>query len=384
MRLETVDTNLTGDQSQPLERTGLPAITRALRRSSETDVLVVDLREGSTWWEGRLFILLAGAAYRDRPRAIAFVADLNGKRQQFIGWGSPRRLVDLHARKVPAFARALATASARIRQWEAGDPVFAPGENDAHIWRAVQIPGGPIMGLPSHPDDLTDPRYAFELFLAAAIDPAREPLVRLVTRARLMELYDSSLVTDNVPVGASDRDWASVLRGRRDSSPSLPTGDSNLSSPETPSSPRSCPGWSKQANTPSRKWPAEGSAQGHANSATTLSIQYVLRPPQDPRDRLACGERCGSPTGLGHGGPFRQAILFNAALAPLWCDRLPNQLGHIQHDLGARLARVIRGPHLADAYAHHFVNRRCLGWSLTCSIEPTIWRAPAGYARPKP
>ena len=216
MRLETVDTNLTGDQSQPLERTGLPAITRALRRSSETDVLVVDLREGSTWWEGRLFILLAGAAYRDRPRAIAFVADLNGKRQQFIGWGSPRRLVDLHARKVPAFARALATASARIRQWEAGDPVFAPGENDAHIWRAVQIPGGPIMGLPSHPDDLTDPRYAFELFLAAAIDPAREPLVRLVTRARLMELYDSSLVTDNVPVGASDRDWASVLRGRRE------------------------------------------------------------------------------------------------------------------------------------------------------------------------
>ncbi|MGC5225392.1 hypothetical protein ACPW96_22745 [Micromonospora sp. DT81.3] len=214
--METVDTNLTGDQSEPLVRTGLPAITAALRRSSESDVLVVDLRDGSTWWEGRLFILIAGAAYRSRPRAIAFVADLNGKRQQFIGWGSPSRLVDLHARKVPAFARALATASARIRQWEAGDPVFDLGENDAPTWRSVQVPGAPPMGLPSHPDDLTDPRYAFELFLAANIDPAREPLVRLVTRARLLELYEPSLITDHVPIGASDRDWATALRGKRE------------------------------------------------------------------------------------------------------------------------------------------------------------------------
>ena len=75
LRVTTLAENLGTTEDAPVAQTSLRSILRALRRAHDSEVTVVDLRRGRTWWETRLFILVAGAARRDRPTAIAFIAD---------------------------------------------------------------------------------------------------------------------------------------------------------------------------------------------------------------------------------------------------------------------------------------------------------------------
>lgn len=62
LRITTLAENLGTPDDAPVAQSSLRSILRALRRAHDSEVTVVDLRRGRTWWETRLFILVVGAA----------------------------------------------------------------------------------------------------------------------------------------------------------------------------------------------------------------------------------------------------------------------------------------------------------------------------------
>jgi hypothetical protein len=205
VRTATLEENLGITTEEAVGRTSLPVVLRTLRRAHDTDVTVVDLRAGRTWWESRLLVLVAGAAHSGRPLALAFVGERSGTSRAFIGWAEPARLLDLHLKAEPDLASAYAAAVVQTRQWDLG--TRGPGPDD------VVLPWGDALSLPANPDEASDPQFALELFLNSQIEAlAPDVYQRHVTIRRLLELYEPALVTDHVETGSDDAVWIDLLR----------------------------------------------------------------------------------------------------------------------------------------------------------------------------
>jgi hypothetical protein len=58
---------------QLLDDSGTVQILETLRAAVRHQVAVVDLDDGTAWWETRLLVLCAGAARQGRPNAIVFL-----------------------------------------------------------------------------------------------------------------------------------------------------------------------------------------------------------------------------------------------------------------------------------------------------------------------
>lgn len=204
----TLSENLDTPEDAALTQTSLRSVLRALRRAHDSDITIVDLRQGQTWWETRLFILIAGAARTGRPQAIAFVADRNGKHGVFLGWASPTRLLDLYTSSMPEFAIAHDRACAKAAQWRIGTPTPQPGHPPSVLlpWNDAQL------ALPALDEDTPDPAFAEELFLQDELDRGPAELRRHVTIQRLEELFDAALITDSVDENADDDEWIRLLR----------------------------------------------------------------------------------------------------------------------------------------------------------------------------
>jgi hypothetical protein len=205
LRTTTLAENLGTPDNAPVYQSSMPSILRALRRARDSEATVIDLRRGHTWWETRLFLLVAGAARRDRPQAIAFIADRNGKPGAYLGWAPPSRLLDRHMTAVPEFGEAYNRALSSAAQWQIG--MSQPGTPPS-----VKLPwNNAVFWLPPMMDESPDPEYALELFLQQDLDGRPEELRRFVTIQRLLELYEPVLMTDSVDVEADDAGWARLL-----------------------------------------------------------------------------------------------------------------------------------------------------------------------------
>jgi hypothetical protein len=211
MRTTTIAENLGVAESDAVAQTSLRSVLRALRKAHESEVTVVDLRRGSTWWETRLFILIAGAARRDRPLALAFVGETNGRDRVFLGWAAPSQLLDMHLAASPGLQEAYARALAKTMQWQIGEPTHRMQGQAPQVvlpWDKT------VYSLPHLADDVPDPAFAMELFLQEelnrqALANPTEPVY--VNIQRLRELYEPVLVTDFVDLDADDGSWARVL-----------------------------------------------------------------------------------------------------------------------------------------------------------------------------
>ena len=204
----TLAENLGTVEGEPIGATSMRSILRALRDSQRTDVTVVDLREGQTWWESRLFILIAAAANRRDKQALAFVATRNGVPRTFIGWADPVSLLELHLAAQPQMATAYLSANASSLQWQIGKPAPGPVPSVTVPWSPTQAQHLPFMA-----DEAPDPKFAFELFLQKELDAPGETtdVRRHVTIRRLLDLFEPVLVSDHVDAQATDEDWVRLL-----------------------------------------------------------------------------------------------------------------------------------------------------------------------------
>lgn len=208
LQTTTLAENLGTAEDVPVTRTSLRSVLQALRRAHDSEVTVVDLRQGRTWWETRLFILVAGATRRDRPTAIAFIGDRNGQPRTYLGWAPPSRLLDLHVSAVPALGEAYDLALSKAAQWQIGTPGPRQQGTQAYVtlpWNNAQFHLPPMM------DESPNPAFALELFLQQDLDGRPEDLRRYVNVQRLLDLYEPVLMTDRVDVDADDSAWAQLL-----------------------------------------------------------------------------------------------------------------------------------------------------------------------------
>jgi hypothetical protein len=199
------------------------SILRSLKAAGKNDVTVVNLRSGETWWESRLFILVAGAARRMQPRAIVFTGERNARDGVFLGWARPRDLLEAHMALNPEFRDAERSATRRELEWRLGR--VDPGNPSAVIlpWRQVIDPAGkpapPSIErnyLPHLVGEATDPQFAYEVFLQDEMETnkseaERERFQRRITLTRLEELYRRVLVIDHINTTANESAWIKLL-----------------------------------------------------------------------------------------------------------------------------------------------------------------------------
>jgi hypothetical protein len=204
----TLTENLQTSDDAPVSQSSLRSILRALRSAHDSEVTIVDLRRGQTWWESRLFILVSGAARTGRPQAIAFVGDRNGQEGVFLGWAPPAQLLEAHMSGVPELAHAFAASRAMAELWRLADGTkAAPGVP------AVTLSWQGQLQLPDVDRDTPDPAFAEELFLQLLLDDDPRPEFRRhVTIQRLLQLYEAVLITDHVDVDGTDEAWVELLR----------------------------------------------------------------------------------------------------------------------------------------------------------------------------
>jgi hypothetical protein len=213
----TLSENLGTVGTEAANQSGMRSILRALRASERTEVTVVDLREGHTWWESRFFILVASAARRRSNQALAVIATDSEQAHKFIGWADPVRLLELHLAAHPVLNLAFERAEASYLQWQVSlpnAPDVPPGV-PAPVPTTRTTPWGPaVLTLPLLVDEESDPAFGFELFLQRELDnlAVSHPEIRnTVTVSRVLELYRAALVTDSVDVGASLEEWVQLL-----------------------------------------------------------------------------------------------------------------------------------------------------------------------------
>jgi hypothetical protein len=208
IRVATLAENLDTSGDIPVTGSSLRSIMRALRRAHDSEVTVVDLRQGRTWWETRLFILIAAAARRTSPAAIAFIGDRNGRPGAYLGWATPSRLLSLHMSADPSLSEAYGRAAGLAAQWQIGTPMARlPGGTPS-----VKLPwNNQVFALPSIAEESPDPAFALELFLQQELDTRPEATQQFVSVQRLLELYEPILMTDRVDTDAADATWAHVL-----------------------------------------------------------------------------------------------------------------------------------------------------------------------------
>jgi hypothetical protein len=170
-------------------------ILEVLRRSTTTDIVILDLEDGTAWWETRLLVLLEGSVRLGRPAAVVFTATEGGDSDRFQGWAAPSSLLPLLARSDEHYQQILANVQAWARQWElkpptpAGDPPIAPkwlvGTGPQHSWMLFDA----VTGLPK--------RLGVEQLLQSELGREFEMkrMHREVTISRLHELFQSVLRT---------------------------------------------------------------------------------------------------------------------------------------------------------------------------------------------
>ncbi|PWT71280.1 MAG: hypothetical protein C5B59_18410 [Bacteroidetes bacterium] len=194
-----------GVRGQVVTDSGTLNILDALRESSTSSIVIVDLEDGQAWWETRLLVLVSGAVRLGRPDNFIFVATKSGKPISFIGWAKARNLLACLLKINSKYARCYAVAKAIASQWQLVPPVYPPaatpliaqipnpliwmqGEVSSKQWMAFD----PSNGLPSE--------FFEEQILQNELGREIEVIEggKVISISRLSDLFESVLKRDYI------------------------------------------------------------------------------------------------------------------------------------------------------------------------------------------
>jgi hypothetical protein len=134
----TLPANMGIPAGAPVADSGSFQIQAAMREAVKNDVLVVDLEEGSAWWETRLLTLCLGAERRG-VRALVFVGTDRMVARTFQGWAPPGRLGQALLDTNPELRRAADIAAVNTQRWRLAYPPSPPG-SDPYIAASNPLP----------------------------------------------------------------------------------------------------------------------------------------------------------------------------------------------------------------------------------------------------
>lgn len=201
-------------------------IEEALKTASLSETIVIDLGDGTAWWETRLLLVCSGSVRLGRPRVIAFVGQVGGRPQQFIGWAGSSDLLRLLLMKVDyrqAFERAQALAlAARLARGAATPVPFREAELNAKQQLINDYSLAPdATGVDPRPTINT---FLEERLLAQELAPL-EVRPALITPAAAINDFKTAMHTDSADQSDADSAWyRKALRLDEDFLPITDTG----------------------------------------------------------------------------------------------------------------------------------------------------------------
>lgn len=69
-------------------------ILSALNETIQSELVVINLGRGDSWWVTRLLALAAGAVRENGPEAFVFIGDRENTPNHFLGWAKPNDVLD--------------------------------------------------------------------------------------------------------------------------------------------------------------------------------------------------------------------------------------------------------------------------------------------------
>lgn len=132
----TVSANI-GVRGQPVSDSSTTQILDTLRQATANDIVVIDLEDGTAWWETRLFVLISGAVRLGRPDIFVFIARDGNVDAQFQGWAYAGDLMPHILGAHPQYARSLQSAWAAAQEWQ------LVGPEDAATASTISVPVPP-------------------------------------------------------------------------------------------------------------------------------------------------------------------------------------------------------------------------------------------------
>jgi hypothetical protein len=135
----TVPVNI-GVRGQPVTDSSTTQILDALRQSTSSDVVIIDLEAGQAWWETRLLVLLAGAVRLKKPDKVVFVGIDSGIDRCFQGWSYPYELLPHLLKADPQYALSYHKARAAALQWALVEPIGVGSSQPPVGIKPAQLP----------------------------------------------------------------------------------------------------------------------------------------------------------------------------------------------------------------------------------------------------
>jgi hypothetical protein len=179
-------------------------LLRTVRAASRSRIIVVDLTDGTSWWETRLLMVLSVASSQSGEHAIVFVAERGQREHLFLGWAPAdilrERLLDSRPHLRLAY-EAAATDAIRSAAGQALLPPYPSGTNPQEIMNEARAPGGP--------DAFNLARHIRSLESSPGPVPGRSPL----SAATIMDWFYPVLVTDAIERNAEHQLWVKAVLG---------------------------------------------------------------------------------------------------------------------------------------------------------------------------
>lgn len=183
---------------------GMQNLLRTVRAASRSRIIIVDLTDGTSWWETRLLMVLSVASAQPGEHAIVFVAERAQRGHLFLGWAHAdvlrERLLDSRPHLRLAYE---AAAKDAIRSAAGQHPLqpYPPGTHPQEIMDQARAPSGP--------DAFNLAQHIRTLESSPGPVPGRNPL----TAATVMDWFYPVLVTEAVERNAAQELWVKAVLG---------------------------------------------------------------------------------------------------------------------------------------------------------------------------
>ena len=117
-----VPTNI-GVAGQPVPDSGSAEILETLNQAINSESVIVDLEDGTAWWETRLLVLVVGATRHGSPNIIVFLGTKGEETRRFLGWAYSSKLLPYLLNADRRYRVSYYSALAVAKQWELVEPV---------------------------------------------------------------------------------------------------------------------------------------------------------------------------------------------------------------------------------------------------------------------
>ncbi|MFI0445504.1 hypothetical protein [Actinomadura sp. 6N118] len=197
----------------PISDSSTVQILQTLRDAAGNEVAVIDIGDGTSWWETRLLVLCAGAVRLGRPRAVVFLArDAEIGNGAFRGWAPPDELADALLGARADLQAVHDEAKAISRQWALALPLAPDGPAELPF---PSQRGGQYRHVIFSGAGTRRARFAPEQVLAAELGrPETTDRHGLLTSTRLNEIFDPVLRRRSIDLDTetgSANQWARTV-----------------------------------------------------------------------------------------------------------------------------------------------------------------------------